>query len=288
MLNAQVVLTPVESKRLLSKAILNLDEVKRALDSGIVLIHPSSTTIFMLAELGFQLDPKGIWICGHVSPKGLCISRGMIDALTEIPNYTVDKYPFELCIRKGELVPFEQGGLGPILEEMTSKDLYVKGVNAIDPEGKCGILLAARSTGGSVGLVLKKQKEKKFKLILPVGMEKRIPIPLDQARKAAIRTQKSQGIPCGMWRIRGKVITEIDAFRQLCDVEAIPISAGGVCGAEGAIIWVLSGEDEKVEKAYRLCEQIHGHKMPYELNVYECKDCKFTWCQLMGKEWPPK
>jgi len=171
---------------------------------------------------------------------------------------------------------------------MTSSDIYIKGVNAIDPAGKAGILLAARSTGGSIGLVLKKQKEKKFKIILPVGMEKRIPIPLEQARKAAIKSQKALGIPCGMWRIRGKIFTEIDAFRQLFDVEAIPISAGGVCGAEGAVVWVISGEEEKVEKAVKLCEQIHGHKMPYELNVYECKDCKFDWCNLKGKQWPPK
>ena len=84
--------------------------------------------------------------------------------------------------------------------------------------------------------ISKKQKEKKFKIILPVGLEKRIPISLEKARKGALKTQKAQGIPCGMWRIRGKVVTEIDAFRQLFDVEAIPISAGGVCGAEGAIV----------------------------------------------------
>jgi hypothetical protein len=100
--------------------------------------------------------------------------------------------------------------------------------------------------------------------------------------------KKAQGIPCSMWRLHGTVITEIEAFRQLCDVEAIPISAGGVCGAEGAIVWVLKGEEKKVEKAYRLCEQIHGHELPYTLDVFECEECSHHSCNLVGKKWPPK
>lgn len=52
--------------------------------------------------------------------------------------------------------------MGPALEEIDSNGVYVKGVNAIDPEGKVGVLLMARSTGGSIGLTVKKQKEKKI------------------------------------------------------------------------------------------------------------------------------
>ena len=86
----QVVLAPTEAKRLLSKAVLQLEEVKRALEDGIVIIHPSSTTIFMLEELGHTLSDDGIWICGHISPKGLCISRKMIDAATASGESDVD------------------------------------------------------------------------------------------------------------------------------------------------------------------------------------------------------
>jgi len=280
-LSVQFALTPTESKRLLSKAVLQLDEVKKALDKGIIIVHPSSTTIFMLEELGFRVPEKGIWICGHISPKGLCISRKQIDT-TMKPGYTVEKYAFDLVIRRGQLLPFEESELGPVLEEMDDQDLYIKTVNALDPEGNAGILLAARSTGGSIGLVLKKQKEKNFQMILPTGLEKRIPIPLSEAMKAALETKKAKGIPCGLWRLKGKIITEIEAFRQLCDVEAIPISGGGVCGAEGCILWVLRGEEQKVERAYDLCRQIQGHKLPYALEVYECKDCPKSGCDLAG------
>ena len=281
-LSVQVVLTPTESKRLLSKAVLQLDEVKKALDDGIVVIHPSSTTIFMLEELGLQLPKERIWICGHISPNGLCLSRKQIDERKDRPDWTADQYAFDLIFRKGKLLPHEESALGPVLDEMTATDLYIKGVNAIDPEGKTGVLLAARSTGGSIGLVLKKQKVKNFTIIIPVGLEKRIPIPISQALAAAAKTQKAQGIPCGLWQLKGKVITEIEAFRLLCDVEAIPISAGGVCGAEGAFVWVLRGDEQKVENAYNLCSRIHGHQLPYTLDVYDCKDCPKDVCDFAG------
>lgn len=281
-LNAQVVLTPIESKQLLSKAVLNMDGVKRALDEGLLVIHPSSTTIFMLKELGFKLPERGIWVCGHISTKGLCISRNMIDAVLKTPEYGAELYPFDLIIRKGKLLPFEESALGPILDQMTPKDFYVKSVNAIDPEGKLGVLLAARTSGGSIGLVLKKQKEKKFQIIIPVGLEKRIPVPLSKAQQAASKSTKAQGISCGLWRLRGTLVTEIEAFRQMFDVEATPISAGGLEGAEGAIVWALEGESAQVEKAFNLCQEIRGSKLPYPLKAYECKECPNTLCDLAG------
>jgi hypothetical protein len=286
--STEVVLTPTESKRLLARAVLNRDEVKKALAEGMLIIHPSSTSMFMLEELGLKVHEQGIWICGHISPKGLCISRGVIDLRMRTPNWSSAMYPFELVIRKGELVPFEESALAPVLEQITPDDVYVKGVNAIDPAGKAGVLLAGRSTGGSVGLVIKKHKKVNFKIIIPVGLEKRIPIPLRQAIKAAKEAEKAQGIPCSIWQFHGTIITEIEAFMQLFGVEAIPISAGGVCGAEGCIVWVLKGEEEKVEQAYRFCEQIHGHQLPYNLVVYDCKVCPRKGCNLSGKEWPPE
>ncbi len=280
-LKAQVVLTPTESKRLLSKAVLNLPKVQRALNEGILIVHPSSTTIFMIEELGFKLAKEQIWVCGHISPKGLCMVRPIIDTVLETPDYGPEKYPFDLILRKGKLLPFKQPTLGPALDEMDSKDIYVKGVNALDPDGNAGVLLAEKR-GGSLGLVLKKQKIKKFKMIIPVGIEKRIPVPIGDAVSAAIDIEKAQGIPCALWRLRGEVITEIEAFRQLFDVEAIPVSAGGLCGSEGAVVWILRGEEKKVENAFNVCEKIRGHELPYSLNVYECRECPNPVCQLAG------
>ena len=281
-LKAQVVLTPTEAKRLLSKAVLNLTEVKKALKEGILILHPSSTTIFMLEELGYSLTPERIWVCGHISPKGLCMARPIIDAVLGTPGFGPAMYPFDLVLKKGELLPFKNPTLGPALEEMGPEDIYVKGVNILDPEGNAGVLLAERK-GGSLGLVLKQQKAKKFKIIIPVGIEKRIGIPLSKAIETARDVQIAQGIPCGLWHLRGALVTEIEAFRALFDVEATPVSAGGLCGAEGAVTWVLQGDEKNVQNAFDFCNQIRGHQLPFTLPVYECAECPNPICQQSGK-----
>jgi hypothetical protein len=281
-LKAQVILTPTEAKRLLSRAVLNMPEVKKALEEGTVILHPSSTTIFMLEELGYTLEPGRIWVCGHISPKGLCMARPIIDTVMETPNFTPELYPFDLVLKKGKLLPFKNPTLGPAIKEMGPDDVYVKGVNVIDPEGNCGVLLAERK-GGSLGLVLKEQKTRKFKIIIPAGIEKRIGIPLTKAAEAARDVQRAQGIPCGLWHLRGKLLTEIEAFKLLFDVEAIPVAAGGLCGAEGAITWVLSGEEKNVLDAFDFCNKTRGHKLPYEPQTYECAECPNPICQQSGK-----
>jgi hypothetical protein len=43
---AQIVLTPVESKKLISKAVAQLEVVRHAATEGMVVLHPSSSTYF--------------------------------------------------------------------------------------------------------------------------------------------------------------------------------------------------------------------------------------------------
>ena len=173
--STEVVLTPTEAKRLLSKAVLARDEVKKALDQGMLVVHPSSTSIFILEELGLKIPEKGIWICGHISPKGLCISREVIASRLHLPPMPdlerASSYPFELVIRKGKVIPLEESALSLVFKQVTSKDVFVKGVNAIDPEGKVGVLLAGH-TGGSIGAILNKQREINFKIIIPYYIKK--------------------------------------------------------------------------------------------------------------------
>jgi hypothetical protein len=48
---AQIVLTPVESKRLIAKAIARLETVQQAKNTGIIALHPSSSTYLIVEEL---------------------------------------------------------------------------------------------------------------------------------------------------------------------------------------------------------------------------------------------
>jgi len=57
-MRAQVSLTPTESKKLIGKAIANMDIVQRAFKNGTVALHPSSSTIFIVEELMGRLPDE--------------------------------------------------------------------------------------------------------------------------------------------------------------------------------------------------------------------------------------
>jgi hypothetical protein len=53
-------------------------------------------------------------------------------------------------------------------------------------------------------------------------------------------------------------VTEVEALRILAEVEAIPIAAGGIGGAEGSTILLVKGTEEQVQKTISIVEKIKG------------------------------
>jgi hypothetical protein len=274
----QFVLTPTESKKLISKGVVAMASVKQALESGTVVIHPSSTTVFMLEELGITLDPAAMWICGLTVPRGLCASAEILLEVAEAKKFDPQKYSHQWIIRKGELV--SKAKLGEILPELEKGDIYVKSPNALDPQGHAGILFTAQGAG-TIGKVMKAQKKQNFEIILPTGLEKLVATPMkticSESPKKAMNF--CTGTPCGVVPISGTVVTEISAVETLSGAQAIQIAAGGVGGAEGATIMVVKGEKEQVAKAAEYLASVKGAALP-ELNILACEECPRTKCHL--------
>ncbi len=291
-MRAQVTLIPAESKKLIAKAVVKLDEVQNALANGRVVISLGSSTIFVVEELiGKMPDITArTWIRGLITPKGACAEtkRSEWKIVGQSRELRTAEFPFMWVFEKGELM--KGAPLKQILEEMKPQDVAIKGVNAIDPYGSCGILTGDRIKGGTFGLVFARQREVGFKTVFPVGLEKLIPIPIKEAVKEASPTTPlpdySMGRPCGLLPCDGIVVTEPKAIEMLTGAKAVPISAGGLAGAEGAITMVVSGSDEQVKKAIALIEGVKGTRLP-ELDIRECEGCDIKVCSLMGgtKHW---
>ena len=66
------------------------------------------------------------------------------------------------------------------------------------------------------------------------------------------------GMPCGLVPIFGTTITEVEAMKSIADVEASMISAGGIGGAEGCIVFLIEGEEVEVKKIIDVVESIRG------------------------------
>jgi hypothetical protein len=276
---AQVVLTPAESKKLIAKAITKLDVVRQAATNGMVVIHPSSSTYFIYQELIGEKPRTNYWVCGVVTKRGMCVEMAMTVG-AHSPR-TVEFNPGELrglwAIKKGKVLPEQT--LSELMEQMTAKDVFIKGVNALDTQGNAGILIGESA---SLGMVLSTWRKKKFTLIFPAGLEKLIPISIHQATMEAkqAKYEYGMGLPAGLFPCPdGKTITEIYAVKILSGAIAIPIASGGLGGAEGATTLIIKGTEEQVRDAIEFIEQSKGARLP-TLRLSNCSDCPVPHCRF--------
>ncbi len=280
---AQIVLTPAESKRLIAKAISQMDVVKQATVEGMVVLHPSSSTYFIVEELTGDKPKTNIWVTGVMAPKGMCVEMGALMRLPRVQNDLspdVGDFPYSWIIRNGKVSTGEK--LSTLLKHMGSKDVYIKGVNALDPLGNVGVLVGHPTGAGTIGLVLSAHRRRLFNVIFPVGLEKLIPIPVLQAAKDAKRVlcNYAMGTVVGLIPCKGgRKVTEVDAIEILTGTAAIPIAGGGLGGAEGAIALVIKGKEEQVKKAIGYAEQSKGARLP-QLRLYNCHDCSSSFCKF--------
>ena len=276
---AQVVLTPTESKQLIAKAIAKLDVVRQALTDGMIVIHPSSSTYFIFEELIGAKPMTNYWVCGVVAPRGMCVEMAM--AFGDHSPRTVKFDPGELrglwAIKKGKVLT--EKNLSELMGQMTAKDVFIKGANALDTQGNVGVLIGESA---ALGMVLSTWRKKKFTLIYPVGLEKLIPIPVRQATMEAkqAKYEYGMGLPAGLFPYPdGKTITEIDAVKILSGAIAVPIASGGLGGAEGATTLIIKGTDKQVRDAIEFIEQSKGARLP-SLRLSNCSDCSVPHCRF--------
>ena len=286
-MRAQLSLLPNESKKLIAIAVANMDEVKTALKEGIVVMHPSSSTLFLAEEILGKTPETEVWMCGAVTPRAACGDDGVKKWMTNHPEARgkggPEAFPFSWVIEKGKL---SQGQtLASLFARMGPEDVYIKGVNAIDPQGKVGVLIGNHVEGGTIGRVLVAQRERGFNIIYPVGLEKLIPVSIEEAVEAAkgrLTLSYSMGGRCSLLQCEGRVVTELKAIQMLTGATAVPIGAGGVDGAEGAITLVVSGEDNQVNQAIAYIEKVKGAKISRRFQQTDCTKCNDEQCSLRG------
>ncbi|MGI6343926.1 MAG: hypothetical protein ACOX18_02520 [Bacillota bacterium] len=236
-----VTLRPVESKRLLGKAVVALPEVQHAYRHGRLIVAGGTTNAYVLEELTGEFVDKGSYTAGVIA-EGYA---GVTD-----PAVRQEAAVFV----HGELVrrPWTE-----VIAEFEADDVMIKGANAIDLEGNAGILLGGRQ-GGTIGIAMGYLAASGAQLIMPVGLEKLVPSVRDAAAVLGrSRVSDDWSLPCGMFVVSAaEIITEVEAIEWLYDVEAIPVAGGGVAGSEGSITLAVSGEADDIEQFSELVSQL--------------------------------
>jgi len=244
---AEVVLTPSESKRLIGKAVASMEIVKKALKSGFIIIIKGTTNSYVAEEILKEPIEKGRYGRGIIVPGRL----SYVPDEESIPDVMIEKGKVRKDLRLEEAVKMLKTG-----------DVLVKGANALDPDGITGVFLGRLPTteGGTIGLSLGIVVGRGVNFIIPVSLEKLIPVPIREVvtQLNDKEVDLAMGLTVNVMPTMGKVVTEIEAFKILVGVEAINIGGGGVGGAEGARIFLLKGDEETVKKAFNLVQSIKG------------------------------
>jgi len=238
----QFLITPAMGKRLIAKTLTNHPAIKKALRNGTVVIIAGTTNGYVAEEI-----LKCYNIAGDFS------RRHFFRGLTMPPTKKVtkegrledqSKFPGDVVIVNGV---WQRGKtIADVVDTLKEGDVIIKGANALDLEHRLAGILVGHPKAGTIGLALPAVVGRRVKLIIPVGLEKRISGNLN-AIAEKMNAPGAEGYR--LMPIQGEIFTEIEALEALTAAEVELIAAGGVCGAEGGCWIAVTGEPEQEEFA---------------------------------------
>ena len=268
-MKAVFTMIPAESRRLIAKAVVQMQEIEIAKQKAYIILNGGTTNGYIAQELlGMRdLEPQK-FTAGTNTHRLLCV--------TDADKRT----PFPIILYKGER---SSKTLPEALQDFHVETVLIKGANAIDLEGNAGVITAGFD-GGTIGATYGTATSQGLKYIFPVGQEKMVPSVKEAAAWAGAKTlDYTMGADFGMFCIpNGIVVTEIEALKILADVDAKHIASGGVGESAGAVVLVIKGEETNVRKAISIVESIKGEPI---LKGFKgtCETCPYA-CKFAGKK----
>jgi hypothetical protein len=250
----QSVLTPAAGKRLIGKAMSVHPEIKRVLKKGTLVIVAGTTNAYIVEEILTNIGGTGDFVRSR-------FFRG----ITLPPSYTISntgrlpdetRFPGDVVIKDG--IWLKGKTIFDVLGEIKEGDIILKGANALDLNRKRAAVLIGHPQGGTSIAAIQAVIGKRVRLIVPVGLEKRISGDIDAlaARLNAPGVTGHRLLP-----IPGEVFTELDAISLLTGTQAELIAGGGICGAEGSVWLAINGTAEKEKAAEILLQSIANEPM---------------------------
>lgn len=247
MAKASVVLTVSESKRLIAKGVAALPSVRKALREGMIAIAKGTTNAYIVEELLGKPIDKPAYTIGVTLPQKTMHTTGLRE----------QKLP-DVVLKNGE--PVEGLTVVEAVKQMKRGDVFIKGANALDYKRKVAGILVGHPEGGTIGATIGTVIARRIEFVIPVGLEKLV---YEDIETLSLKTRALDGDEIlnetpPLVPVTGTIVTEIEALKLLCNVDATMIAAGGVGGAEGSVRLLIEGTKEDVLKALQLIESIQG------------------------------
>ena len=240
-MQAHVLLTPSQGKRLIAKGIKAWEPMRQAMRNGIVAIGKGTTNAYIAEELGAKDFDRRRYCHGRNAPAGAdtaWLKGDGQDVVFEKAVEVTGKTVIETVARMG------------------AGDIFLKGANALNYDFGQVAVQVGHPTGGTMGGALGGIVSRSVRLVHPVGLEKSIPGDLTVLARRLAEEGGRVGDCYGLWVSQGGIFTEIEAIETLFDVEAAPAAAGGVAGGEGQVTLALFGNRAELERALEFVKEI--------------------------------
>lgn len=227
-----VLLTPEQGKKLIAKAIASLPEVEEALKEATILVVAGTTNRYVAEELLKKVgEDTGLenFYRGVTLPRGVKLEGGTAKE--------------DVVIEKGKRVRGKT--IFDVAPSLKPADIIFKGANAVNLEMQQAAVLVGNPTVGTTLPILEAVYGRRVRTIIPVGVEKRVELPVDTLAALSVDGETAGPRLCPL---PGEVFTELEAISTLYDLEAEIYASGGVMGAEGAVYFLCSGEEEELRR----------------------------------------
>ncbi len=236
----QLCITPVMGKRLIGKGMAQHPHVQAILNGKLVVI--AGTTNGYVAEeiLSALGQAEGFTRKGF--RRGVTVAPG-----SRLPDLEL---PGDVVIVDGK---WQRGKtIFDVADDLRAGDVVLKGANA-SRSLRAGSRPDRPSQAGTVHAALAAVYGRRARLIIPVGLEKRV---TDDVVELARLINAPEATGPRLYPIYGELFTELDAIALLTGAYAQLIAGGGIYGAEGSAWIAVTGSDEQEEAAVALVHSV--------------------------------
>ena len=242
------ILTPAAGKRLIGRAMAAHPAVRSVLEAGTLVIVAGTTNGYVAEEVLRTLgDGSGF------SRKRFYRGITLPPARSDAPPQQADTSPFpgDLIVVDGNVQTGQT--IFDVADTLGEGDVILKGANALDLTNRRAAVLIGDSRTGTAGAAMQAVVGRRARLIVPVGLEKRVEADLG-GLAACLNAPGSSGPR--LYPLIGEVVTELEAIEMLSGAAAELVAGGGTGGAEGSVWLGVEGTREQMDAAEELLSEV--------------------------------
>ena len=241
----QFCVTTSMGKRLIGKAMAVHPAIRDVLGKGTLVVIAGTTNGYVAEEILESLG-QGEGFTREGFRRGITVAPGAKAISADFPG--------DVVIMDGQ---WQKGKtIVDVADDLKTGDVVLKGANAFDARGQAAVQIGD-SKGGTIHVTLAAVFGRRVRLIVPVGLEKRVPEDVNVLAQKC-NTPGAKGPR--LMPIPGEIFTELDAIRLITGAEASLIAAGGVYGAEGAAWLGVAGTEEQIQAAANLIREVSSEQ----------------------------